>query len=246
MGGEERVARHVAAGRLPVRERIDRLLDADSFREVGTLAAKVEYDEDGNVQRYTPSNFVTGRGTIDGRPVVIGCDDFSVRGGAQDGAVGNKMGWSEKQAREWRVPVVRLVDGTGGGGSVKTNTEIKRSYVPALPDWEVSVALLSEVPVVAAALGPVAGMGAARVAGPSRCGAGLREGGGQGGARRLGDPRARQRRRRQRGGERGRGLRAHPPLSLLPAGVGVGGVAAHRVRGRSGPAGRGAAVDRSA
>jgi acetyl-CoA carboxylase carboxyltransferase component len=164
MGGEERVARHVAAGRLPVRERIDRLLDADSFREVGTLAAKVEYDEDGNVQRYTPSNFVTGRGTIDGRPVVIGCDDFSVRGGAQDGAVGNKMGWSEKQAREWRVPVVRLVDGTGGGGSVKTNTEIKRSYVPALPDWEVSVALLSEVPVVAAALGPVAGMGAARVA----------------------------------------------------------------------------------
>jgi acetyl-CoA carboxylase carboxyltransferase component len=60
--------------------------------------------------------------------------------------------------------VVRLVDGTGGGGSVKTNTEIKRSYVPFLPDWEVSVGLLSEVPVVAAALGPVAGMGAARVA----------------------------------------------------------------------------------
>ena len=69
-----------------------------------------------------------------------------------------------EMARELRLPVVRLVDGTGGGGSVKTNAEIKRSYVPFLPDWDVSVALLSEVPVVAAALGPVAGMGAARVA----------------------------------------------------------------------------------
>ena len=164
MGGEERVARHVEAGRLPVRERIARLLDKGSFREVGSLASKVKYDEDGNIESFTPSNFVTGRGAIDGRPVVVGCDDFTVRGGAADGAVGNKMGWSERTARELRLPVVRLVDGTGGGGSVKTNTEIARSYVPALPDWDISTALLSEVPVVAASLGPVAGMGAARVA----------------------------------------------------------------------------------
>ncbi len=163
MGGEERVARHVAAGRLPVRERIDQLLDADSFREIGSLASKVRYDEDGNIESFTPSNFVTGRGEIDGRPVVIGCDDFTVRGGAADGAVGNKMGWSERTAHEQHLPVVRLVDGTGGGGSVKTNAELARSYVPALPDWDVSTALMSEVPVVAAALGPVAGMGAARV-----------------------------------------------------------------------------------
>jgi acetyl-CoA carboxylase carboxyltransferase component len=164
MGGEERVARHVAAGRLPVRDRIDRLLDADSFRETGSLASRVEYDEDGSIKSFTPSNFVTGYGTIGGRRVVIGCDDFTVRGGAADGAIGNKMGWSEKTAREMRLPIVRLVDGTGGGGSVKTNTEIKRSYVPFNPEWDVSVGLLSEVPVVAAALGPVAGLGAARVA----------------------------------------------------------------------------------
>jgi len=164
MGGEERVARHVAAGRLPVRERIDRLLDPASFRETGSLASKVVYDDDGNIESFTPSNFVTGQGTLGGRPVVVGGDDFSVRGGAADGAVGNKMGWSERTARELRIPVVRLVDGTGGGGSVKTNTELARSYVPMMPGWETSVALMEEVPVVAAALGPVAGMGAARVA----------------------------------------------------------------------------------
>jgi len=164
MGGAERVARHVAAGRTPVRERISQLLDPGSFRETGSLASKVEYGDDGRIKSLTPSNFVTGRGAIDGRPVVVGCDDFTVRGGAADGAVGNKMGWSERTARELRLPIVRLVDGTGGGGSVKTNAALRRSYVPANPDWDVSVALLAQVPVVAAALGPVAGLGAARVA----------------------------------------------------------------------------------
>ena len=95
---------------------------------------------------------------------MVGADDFTVRGGAADGAVGNKMGWAEKAAHDLRLPMVRLVDGTGGGGSVKMNTTLRRSYVPFNPDWEVSVALLSRVPVVAAALGPVAGLGAARVA----------------------------------------------------------------------------------
>lgn len=164
MGGADRVARHISEGRTPVRERIDRLLDAGSFREVGSLTSRVEYDDQGRIKSYTPSNFITGHGTINGRPVIIGCDDFTVRGGAADGAIGNKMGWSEKTARELRLPIVRLVDGTGGGGSVATTAALRRSYVPANPDWDVSVDLLSLVPVVAAALGPVAGLGAARVA----------------------------------------------------------------------------------
>jgi acetyl-CoA carboxylase carboxyltransferase component len=164
MGGEERVQRHRDAGRLPVRERVDRLLDAGSFHETGALAGRAVYDKDGQLTSFTPSNFVCGRGRIDGRPVVVGCDDFTVRGGAADGAVGNKMGWAEKVARDLRLPLVRLVDGTGGGGSVKTNAEIKRSYVPYNPDFDVSVELLGAVPVAAAALGPVAGLGAARVA----------------------------------------------------------------------------------
>ncbi len=164
MGGEERVARAHAAGRLDVRERIARLLDPGSFRETGVLAGRAEYDADGRMTGFTPSNFVCGTGRIDGRRVVVGGDDFTVRGGAADGAIGNKMGWAEKAARELRLPLVRLVDGTGGGGSVKQQTALRRSYVPFIPDWEVSVELLSLVPVAAAALGPVAGLGAARVA----------------------------------------------------------------------------------
>lgn len=164
MGGEERVARARAAGRLTVRERIDRLLDAGSFHETGVLAGRAEYDAAGQLASFTPSNFVCGTGRIEGRRVVVGGDDFTVRGGAADGAIGNKMGWAEKAAHDLRLPLVRLVDGTGGGGSVKQQTSMRRSYVPALPDWNVSVELLSLVPVAAAALGPVAGLGAARVA----------------------------------------------------------------------------------
>ena len=95
MGGAERVARARAAGRLTVRERIDRLLDPGSFRETGILAGRAEYDATGRLAGLTPSNFVCGTGRIEGRRVVVGGDDFTVRGGAADGAVGNKLGWAE-------------------------------------------------------------------------------------------------------------------------------------------------------
>jgi len=162
MGGPDRIERQHSAGRLTVRERIDKLLDAGSFREIGALAGKAEYEGD-RLASFTPSNFVLGTGKIEGRRVVVGGDDFTVRGGAADGAIGNKAGYGEMLAREQRIPIVRLVDGTGGGGSVKTLEQMQRTYVPANPAWDHVVAMLSEVPVVGACLGPVAGLGAARV-----------------------------------------------------------------------------------
>jgi acetyl-CoA carboxylase carboxyltransferase component len=163
MGGAEAIARHHEGGKLTVRERIDALLDAGSFREMGSLAGKARY-ENGRLVEFRPSNFVFGTGAIAGRKVVVGGDDFTVRGGAQDGAVGNKMGYSERMALELHAPLIRLVDGTGGGGSVKTLETLGRTYVPAIPGLETSVELLSSVPVVGAALGSVAGLGAMRVA----------------------------------------------------------------------------------
>jgi acetyl-CoA carboxylase carboxyltransferase component len=163
MGGAANVERQHAAGRLTVRERISMLLDPGSFHEAGALAGQGKYDEAGNLIAFTPSNFVAGSGRIDGRPVVVGGDDFTVRGGAADASIGNKMGHAEKLARGLRMPMVRLVDGTGGGGSVKTIEQIGRTYVPANPAWDTITALLGEVPVVGACLGPVAGLGAVRV-----------------------------------------------------------------------------------
>ncbi|MCH7959125.1 MAG: methylmalonyl-CoA carboxyltransferase [Candidatus Hydrogenedentes bacterium] len=164
MGGEERIARHHAQGRYTVRERIEKLLDADSFHEAGALAGKSTYNEEGELTDFIPSNFVVGTGRIDGRRVVIGGDDFTVRGGAADGKVGDKAGHGERLAEGLRLPMIRLVDGTGGGGSVKTLETTGYTYVPGMPAWDTVVALMGIVPVVGACLGPVAGLGAVRVA----------------------------------------------------------------------------------
>src|SRR5438445_8728764 len=91
MGGPGKVARQHAAGRLTVRERIDALLDPGSFHEIGALAGKATY-EGAELTELRPANFVTGRGRVDGRPVVVGGDDFTVRGGGADASSFQKQG----------------------------------------------------------------------------------------------------------------------------------------------------------
>ncbi|MCK9486437.1 MAG: methylmalonyl-CoA carboxyltransferase [Dehalococcoidia bacterium] len=162
LGGQERVERHQSQGKLTIRDRIEALVDAGSFRERGVLAGRAEYEGD-ELKSFIPSNYVMGLATLDGRRVVVGGDDFTVRGGAADGAVGGKSGHAERMAREMRLPMVRLVDGTGGGGSVRTIDNIGRTYVPG-SSWEGITSMMAEVPVIAAAMGSVAGIGAARVA----------------------------------------------------------------------------------
>ncbi|HEY5076445.1 MAG TPA: carboxyl transferase domain-containing protein, partial [Acidimicrobiia bacterium] len=68
MGGAEKVERHRAQGKLTVRERIDALLDAGTFHEIGALTGRATYDDDGNLVGVMPANFVMGRGRVDGRP----------------------------------------------------------------------------------------------------------------------------------------------------------------------------------
>ena len=84
MGGPEKVKRQHDNGKLTVRERIDQLLDPGSFHEVGAIAGRGRYNADGELEELSPTNFVCGRGRIDGRTVVVGGDDFTVRGGAAD------------------------------------------------------------------------------------------------------------------------------------------------------------------
>lgn len=162
MGGPERVAKHRSQGKLTVRERINQLLDPGTFHEVGALAGKATY-RDGKMIDFRPANFVFGTGRINGRKVVVGGDDFTVRGGASDGAIRGKQEYSELMAHELQLPIIRLVDGTGGGGSVKTLYDYGYTYIPVNPAWNYVVQNLGRVPVVAACLGSVAGLGAARV-----------------------------------------------------------------------------------
>ena len=184
MGGEERVARQHASGRLTVRERIERLFDDGTFHETGALAGRGSYDEDGELTGFLPANTIVGQGRLHGRRAVVQADDFTVRGGAADAAIWEKAVYAARMAHELRLPLVRLVDGTGGGGSVKTLEQMGFSYVPPLPGFDLVVKNLAIVPVAAAALGPVAGLG-----GPGRLLALLRDREGHGAAVRGGPAR---------------------------------------------------------
>jgi acetyl-CoA carboxylase carboxyltransferase component len=164
MGGSERVARQVAQGKLTARDRVACLLDDGSFHEIGKIAGTASYGADGSLETFQPSNMVTGRGRIDGRPVSVIADDFTMRGGAADAAIWQKMVQAEKFASDYRVPMIRMIDGTGGGGSVKMLEKDPRTYIPETPGWECVVTNLATVPVVSLALGPCAGLGAGRVA----------------------------------------------------------------------------------
>ena len=82
MGGPDKIRRQTAAGRLTVRERIARLADPGSFAEIGALTGFGQYDADGRLVAMTPANFVAGTATIGGIRVMLGADDFTVRGGS--------------------------------------------------------------------------------------------------------------------------------------------------------------------
>jgi acetyl-CoA carboxylase carboxyltransferase component len=164
LGGPERVQRQHAGGRYTIRERLTKLVDAGTFHEIGKIAGKAEYDGANDLKMFTPSNFVFGRARLDGRPVVVGGDDFTVRGGSADATIKGKHMMCEQMAHDLRLPLIRLVEGSGGGGSVKTIETTGRANVPGVQGWELVVENMGTVPRVALGLGSVAGLGAAHLA----------------------------------------------------------------------------------
>ena len=164
LGGAERVKRQHDGGRLTIRERIERLVDKSTFHEIGKIAGRAVYDANNDLIGFTASNFVFGRARIDGRPVVVGGDDFTVRGGSADATIRGKHNTCERMAHDLRLPLIRLVEGSGGGGSVKTIETTGRANVPGVDGWEWVVENMGTVPRVAIGLGSVAGLGAAHLA----------------------------------------------------------------------------------
>src|SRR6266436_5394528 len=164
LGGPERVKRQHDGGRLTILERVAKLADPGSFHEIGKIAGSARYDANNDLVAFTPSNFIFGRAKIDGRLVVIGGDDFTVRGGSADATIKGKHNMCERMANELRLPLIRLVEGSGGGGSVKTIETTGRANVPAVDGWEMVVNNMGAIPRVALGLGSVAGLGAAHLA----------------------------------------------------------------------------------
>jgi acetyl-CoA carboxylase carboxyltransferase component len=166
-GGVAAIDKHHGRGKLTVRERIDAVLDGGSFREMGQMAGGAYLDEAGKVERFDPANYVLGLGQVDGRTVAIGGEDFTLKGGSPNAAGLRRSVYAEQLACDYQVPLIRLLE--GGGGSVASGDSDPRkprtvgSPVYDPPRFQIMAKAMGQVPVVSAALGPVAGFPAGRL-----------------------------------------------------------------------------------
>ena len=167
LGGPGAVAAQHAKGRLTVRERVTALLDPGSFQEQGPIAGHSEKDAEGRLVGFSPANYVLGFGKIDGRPCVVGGEDFTQAGGSPSPAGLRKSVLAEDLAVRHKLPLIRLLE--GGGGSVAPR-DPSRGAAPlvvetsnAPPRFLSFAQAMATAPVVSAALGSVAGLPAARL-----------------------------------------------------------------------------------
>ena len=106
-GGPERHReKAISQGKLPVRERVARLLDADSLAEEGLLAG---WDQDG----MGAEGVITGLGTIGGAPVAVMANDPTVKAGSWAPRTVEKIVRIQERALSLRVPLIYLVDSAG-------------------------------------------------------------------------------------------------------------------------------------
>lgn len=144
MGGETRLAKHRGAGKLDVRARVDRLLDPGSFQELGTLVGGEEAPADA---------VVMGSGRIEGRPVMVAAEDFTVMAGTISHSANAKRYRVAEIAASDRVPLVMMLEGAGFRADGRTSS---RSPTDLLAQSRCS----GRVPLVTAVLGASAGHGA--------------------------------------------------------------------------------------
>ncbi len=145
MGGDERVQKHRAKGKFDARQRVAHLLDDGSFQEIGTLVGAVASD-----------GVVTGHGLVDGRPVMIGAEDFTTLGGSiGSGSSAKRYRIAELAERE-RVPLIMLLEGAGHRPPLPSEPKSGRSPI----DLQQQARLSGKVPIITGVMGASAGHGA--------------------------------------------------------------------------------------
>ncbi len=151
-GGEARVRRQKAEGKLPARERIDLLLDPGTFEELDRFVVHRCTDFGMEAQKIPGDGVVTGHGTIDGRPVFVFAQDFTVFGGSLSETYAAKICKIMDLAMKVGVPVVGLND--SGGARIQEGVVSLGGYA----DIFLRNTLASGViPQISAIMGPCAG-----------------------------------------------------------------------------------------
>jgi methylmalonyl-CoA decarboxylase subunit alpha len=153
MGGDARLARQRERGKLDARARLDLLLDAGTFHEIGLLATHLGKDDPSGTS--PADGVICGTGLIEGRPVCAAAYDFTVHGGSM-GVVGErKVGRLRELALRERIPMIWLID---SAGARLTSDPEEAAWISSFADtgylFREQVVMSGVVPQVAAMVGP--------------------------------------------------------------------------------------------
>jgi propionyl-CoA carboxylase beta chain len=151
-GGEERIAKQHAQGKLTARERIELLLDPGSFVELDSFVQHRCSDFDMQNQKFMGDGVVTGHGTVNGRTVFLFSQDFTVFGGSLSGAHASKICKVMDLALKAGAPIIGLND--SGGARIQEGVESLGGYAEIF--WRNTQAS-GVIPQISVILGPCAG-----------------------------------------------------------------------------------------
>lgn len=151
-GGEHRIQQQHSKGKLTARERLDVLLDADSFEEWDKFVEHRSHDFGMQEQKIPGDGVVTGYGTINGRLVFVYSQDFTVFGGALSEAHAEKICKVMDQAMKVGAPLIGLND--SGGARIQEGVASLGGYAEI---FQRNVLASGVVPQLSLIMGPCAG-----------------------------------------------------------------------------------------
>ena len=151
-GGLDRIDKQHKSGKLTARERIDVLLDKNTFVEFDKYVTHRAKDLGADLEKFLGDGVVTGYGKIDGRQVYVFAQDFTVFGGSLSRTNADKIKKVMELAIKMGCPVIGLND--SGGARIQEGVESLAGYAEL---FHLNVASSGVIPQISAILGPCAG-----------------------------------------------------------------------------------------
>ena len=151
-GGEKAIAKQHERGKYTARERIAQLLDEGSFEELDMFVTHRCHNFGQEKKSFLGDGVVTGYGTIDGRPVYVFAQDFTVFGGSLSETMALKICKIMDMAMKMGAPVIGLND--SGGARIQEGINALAGYAEI---FQRNIMASGVVPQISAILGPCAG-----------------------------------------------------------------------------------------
>ncbi|MDR0836661.1 MAG: acyl-CoA carboxylase subunit beta [Propionibacteriaceae bacterium] len=151
-GGQSAIDKQHQSGKLTARERIDAFLDAGTFQELGALAQHTKVDFDMDKKKFPGDGVVTGFGEVEGRPVGVFAQDFTILGGSFSSVQAQKINKIQDLSLEAGIPCIGLND--SGGARVQEGVYSLAAYGEV---FKRNVLASGVIPQISVIMGPCAG-----------------------------------------------------------------------------------------